>query len=64
MIDRRETGGGDPDGSAGGAEGRARRGIDGREIARIGLRTLFYYLLLLAILLLWHGGGLFIYENF
>jgi hypothetical protein len=36
----------------------------GREIARIGLRTLFYYLLLLAILLLWHGGGLFIYENF
>ena len=35
-----------------------------RAIARIGLRTVFYYLLLLAILLLWHGGGLFIYENF
>ena len=35
-----------------------------REIARIALRTLFYYLLLLAILLMWHGGGLFIYENF
>ncbi|HEX3478051.1 MAG TPA: hypothetical protein VHT91_23680 [Kofleriaceae bacterium] len=64
MIDRRETGGGDPDGSAGGAGGRAPRGIDWREIARIGLRTLWFYLLLLAILLLWHGGGLFIYENF
>lgn len=38
--------------------------IGGREIARIALRTVFYYLLLLAILLLWHGGGLFIYENF
>jgi hypothetical protein len=35
-----------------------------REIARIALRTLFYYLLLLAILLMWHSGGLFIYENF
>src|SRR4051812_34950759 len=28
--DRRETGGGDPDGSAGGAGGRAPRGIDGK----------------------------------
>ena len=63
MIDRRETGGGDPDGSAGGAGGSP-GGINGREIARIGLRTLFFYLLLLAILLLWHGGGLFIYEHF
>jgi hypothetical protein len=64
VIDGRATGGGDRDGSAGGAGGSAPAGIDGREIARIGLRTLFFYLLLLAILLLWHGGGLFIYENF
>ncbi|HET7505752.1 MAG TPA: teichoic acid D-Ala incorporation-associated protein DltX [Kofleriaceae bacterium] len=35
-----------------------------REVARIALRTVFYYLLLLAILLMWHSGGLFIYENF
>jgi hypothetical protein len=34
------------------------------EVAHIGLRTLFYYLLLLAIMLMWHSGGLFIYENF
>jgi hypothetical protein len=36
----------------------------GRELARIALRTVFYYLLVLAILLLWHSGGLFIYESF
>jgi hypothetical protein len=36
----------------------------GHELAHIGLRTLFYYLLLLAILLMWHSGGLFIYESF
>jgi hypothetical protein len=64
VIDRRETGGGDSDGSAGWAGGRTSRAIDWREVARIGLRTLFFYLLVLAILLLWHGGGLFIYENF
>jgi hypothetical protein len=35
-----------------------------KEIARIVLRTLFYYLLLLAVLILWRGSGLFLYEGF
>jgi hypothetical protein len=35
-----------------------------RELGRGALRTLFYYLLILAILLLWQGGGLFLYEKF
>jgi len=35
-----------------------------REVGRIVLRTIFFYLLLLAILLLWRGTGLFIYEGF
>jgi len=35
-----------------------------REVARIVLRTIFFYLLLLAVLLLWRGTGLFIYEGF
>jgi hypothetical protein len=35
-----------------------------REVGRIVLRTIFFYLLLLAVLLLWRGTGLFIYEGF
>ena len=35
-----------------------------REVSRIVLRTIFFYLLLLAVLLLWRGTGLFIYEGF
>jgi hypothetical protein len=35
-----------------------------KEVTRIVLRTLFYYLLLLAVLILWRGSGLFLYEGF
>jgi hypothetical protein len=35
-----------------------------REVARITVRTLFFFFLLLAVLLLWRGSGLFIYEGF
>ena len=35
-----------------------------REVGRIAVRTIFFYLLLLAVLLLWRGTGLFIYEGF
>ena len=37
-VSRRETGGGDPDGSAGGAGGRAPRGIDPAWLARLARR--------------------------
>jgi len=35
-----------------------------REVSRMIVRTIFFYLLLLAVLLLWRGTGLFIYEGF
>ena len=35
-----------------------------RAVSRGALRTLVFYLVLLAILLMWEGGGNFIYENF
>ncbi len=36
----------------------------GREITKILLRTLIYFVLVVAILLCWQGSGLFIYEGF
>lgn len=36
----------------------------GKEVTKIILRTIFFYLVLLAVLVLWRGSGLFLYENF
>lgn len=35
-----------------------------QELVRMIARSLFYFLLISLIMLLWEGGGLFIYENF
>jgi hypothetical protein len=35
-----------------------------REVGRIVLRTLVFYILVLAVILMWRGSGLFIYEGF
>jgi len=38
--------------------------ITGREVLRIVVRTVVFFLLLLAVLILWRGSTIFLYENF